>query len=242
VSDIHFSSREVEILVRLASKMGRGRTQPLLAASTLLTDCNELTSSRWALLSALRQRETATNKFTTKTIQAIPTMEPRVIELTEKLITRMISERGAEPSLAGNGHADGIWTTSESPNGAARVSVLLADWSIGPDGTRLMVSVHRTRGQHAFGAREIAIMKLIRLACSSFHELTDPELPRRHRQVLEGLERGLSEKQCAHELRLSRHTIHIYVKAIYRKFNVCSRAELLSFRFARSQEIKSPLV
>jgi len=234
MSDRQFSSREVETLVRLASKMGRGGNQPLLAAATLLTDCNELTTSRWAMLSVLRKSDTAINGFTTRTIQTIPTMEPRVIESTEKLIMRMISERGAGPSLAGIGQADGIWTTGEYPNGAPRVSALLANWSIGPDGTRLMVSVHRPRGQQAFGAREIALMKLIRLACSSFHDHIDPELPRRHRQVLEGLERGLSEKQCAHELRLSRHTIHIYVKAIYRKFNVCSRAELLSFRFTRS--------
>jgi DNA-binding CsgD family transcriptional regulator len=50
----------------------------------------------------------------------------------------------------------------------------------------------------------------------------------RYRRVLERLLGGDSEKQIAHALGLSRHTVHEYVKRIYRAFGVESRGELLS--------------
>jgi DNA-binding NarL/FixJ family response regulator len=61
--------------------------------------------------------------------------------------------------------------------------------------------------------------------------LTDPEgnrLPPRQQQVMDGLIRGLTERQLALRLGISRHTVHDYVKSIYARFGVCSRAELLS--------------
>jgi DNA-binding CsgD family transcriptional regulator len=46
--------------------------------------------------------------------------------------------------------------------------------------------------------------------------------------VLHGLLKGLSDKQIAVALGLSRHTVHVYVKHIHRRYRVNSRAELLS--------------
>jgi DNA-binding CsgD family transcriptional regulator len=51
---------------------------------------------------------------------------------------------------------------------------------------------------------------------------------RRQDQVLHGLLKGLSDKQIAATLGLSRHTVHVYVKHIHRRYRVSSRAELLS--------------
>ena len=56
--------------------------------------------------------------------------------------------------------------------------------------------------------------------------------PRMH-QTLERLLAGDSEKQIAARLGLSRHTVHVYVKTLYRRFEVCSRGELFA-RFIRS--------
>lgn len=53
-------------------------------------------------------------------------------------------------------------------------------------------------------------------------------LPPRLRQTLAGLLRGDSEKQVARSLEISPHTVHVYVKSLYRKFNVASRGELLA--------------
>jgi DNA-binding CsgD family transcriptional regulator len=50
----------------------------------------------------------------------------------------------------------------------------------------------------------------------------------RMEQTLRTLLSGDSEKQVAARLGLSHHTVHVYVKAIYRKYGVSSRGELLA--------------
>ena len=54
------------------------------------------------------------------------------------------------------------------------------------------------------------------------------ELSPRQRETLKLLLSGDSEKQIAGKLALSRHTVHVYVKGLYRHFGASSRAELLS--------------
>lgn len=61
--------------------------------------------------------------------------------------------------------------------------------------------------------------------------LDDKPVPPRQRQVLACLLHGDSAKQVARRLGLSVHTVNEYVKALYRRFNVQSRAELMA-RFA----------
>jgi DNA-binding CsgD family transcriptional regulator len=55
-----------------------------------------------------------------------------------------------------------------------------------------------------------------------------PKMAPRLRQTLDLLLIGDGEKQIAAKLKLSPHTIHDYVKMVYRQFGVCSRAELLA--------------
>jgi DNA-binding NarL/FixJ family response regulator len=54
------------------------------------------------------------------------------------------------------------------------------------------------------------------------------DLPPRMRETLDALLAGDSEKQIARKLQISPHTVHVYVKGLYRRFGVCSRGELLS--------------
>ncbi len=61
----------------------------------------------------------------------------------------------------------------------------------------------------------------------------------RERATLELLLTGASEKQVAATLGLSRHTVHGYVKAIYAKLGVKSRAELMSCALAAHAERQS---
>lgn len=58
--------------------------------------------------------------------------------------------------------------------------------------------------------------------------LTQPSLAPRLQQTLELLLAGDSEKQIARKLSISPHTVHAYVKSLYRTFNVSSRGELLA--------------
>jgi DNA-binding CsgD family transcriptional regulator len=55
-----------------------------------------------------------------------------------------------------------------------------------------------------------------------------PPLSRRERQTLELLLVGNAEKQIAAQLSISRHTVHVYVKSLYKRFGVNSRPELLA--------------
>jgi LuxR family maltose regulon positive regulatory protein len=54
------------------------------------------------------------------------------------------------------------------------------------------------------------------------------DLSPRQQQTLSRLLAGDSEKQIARRLDISRHTVHVYVKALYRQFKVSSRGELLA--------------
>ena len=59
-------------------------------------------------------------------------------------------------------------------------------------------------------------------------ELDTDGLSPRMEQTVRWLLGGDSEKQVAAKLRLSQHTVHVYVKALYRKYKVSSRGELLA--------------
>jgi DNA-binding CsgD family transcriptional regulator len=63
------------------------------------------------------------------------------------------------------------------------------------------------------------------------------DLPPRQRAVLKYLKEGRSEKQVAMELNLSHHTVHFYVKSIYKRFGVSSRSELLSLWLRRGSDV-----
>jgi DNA-binding CsgD family transcriptional regulator len=54
----------------------------------------------------------------------------------------------------------------------------------------------------------------------------------RMRQTLGFLLQGDSERQIALKLKISQHTVHVYVRQLYTRFDVNSRGELLA-RFIR---------
>jgi DNA-binding CsgD family transcriptional regulator len=96
--------------------------------------------------------------------------------------------------------------------------------------------VNRPWGDRPFTEEESALVHLFHEECSFVYASLDPPvappparaLSRREKQTLEALLSGASEKQIAAKLGLSPHTVHQYVKAIYRAFTVQSRAELLA--------------
>lgn len=102
--------------------------------------------------------------------------------------------------------------------------------------------VHRGVGTDPFTPRERRLLSLMHDQIASLvggplaagEEPGVRDLPRRPRQVLGYLLEGLSEKEIASELGLSKPTIHEHATRIYRHFNVTSRAELLSLFIGRS--------
>src|SRR4051812_31797923 len=92
---------------------------------------------------------------------------------------------------------------------------------------RLLADLCRLIGAHLDGATG----KLPISVSASFPtapHVKDDELSPRMRQTLNCLLAGDSEKQTAAKLGVSQHTVHVYVKQLYRKFNVNSRGELLA--------------
>lgn len=103
------------------------------------------------------------------------------------------------------------------------------------------IAVYRQVGRPEFSGRERRLIhffhgELGRLIGPVLVSVTDPrpdDLPPRLRQTLHFLLQGDSEKQIAARLGLSQSTTHEYVTALYRRFQVHSRAELMAYAMKR---------
>ena len=97
------------------------------------------------------------------------------------------------------------------------------------------IALHRERGEAPFSRRDRRIARLFMAELYRLHrrgELAardeEPSLPPRQQQVLERLMHGHSAKQIAAGLGLSQRTVEEYVRGLYEKFGVNSRAELMA--------------
>jgi DNA-binding CsgD family transcriptional regulator len=118
---------------------------------------------------------------------------------------------------------------------AARVDSFLYSICIPGDGGMRCISLHRAWGERAFSERERRLVDVFHRECAFLHaptsglrEVVLQGLAPRLGETLRALARGRSEKQVAADLGLSPHTVHDYVKALYRHFGVQSRGELLA--------------
>jgi DNA-binding CsgD family transcriptional regulator len=99
-----------------------------------------------------------------------------------------------------------------------------------------LLHLHRPRGDRDFSSRERALLEffhaeivpLVGRALVSAAEPNPTSLGRRLRQTLACLVEGDSEKQVAARLGVSQATAHQYVTALYRRFGVHSRGQLLA--------------
>ena len=98
------------------------------------------------------------------------------------------------------------------------------------------LGLHRAYGDEPFSATEHKLVRMFHVELGRLwrkdvlKKAGDPtsDLPPRLAQTLQELLTGLSEKEIAAKLDLSRHTIHNYVKALHQRFEVSSRGELLA--------------
>ena len=104
------------------------------------------------------------------------------------------------------------------------------------DGTYSGVSFHRRHGRPAFTAIERALVETLVQNVAWLHSApADAQksdifatLSPREREVMDLLLSGKSRKAVAQQLTLSTHTVADYLKQIYAKLDVNSRAELLA--------------
>jgi len=113
-----------------------------------------------------------------------------------------------------------------------------------PDGRHLRMGIQREIRDRPFTNREVQLVNVFHENLRQLYALPKPvgfnlsalpmpDLPPRLQPVLSQLLQGDGEKQIAVKLGLSRHTVHEYVKTIYKRLGVSSRGELLA-RFVPS--------
>jgi DNA-binding CsgD family transcriptional regulator len=94
------------------------------------------------------------------------------------------------------------------------------------------LALRRARGERPFSAEDASLLHLCSLEVEAFvgssAERAERAIPRRQRQTLNLLLEGASEKEIAYSLGVSTHTVHTYVKALYKTHGVRSRGELLA--------------
>jgi DNA-binding CsgD family transcriptional regulator len=134
--------------------------------------------------------------------------------------------------------SDADWYRSVSFNDYRRVvgvdQCVYSLYALPTSGTFSLMGLHRSIGDRPFSPREASLLHL-------FHEELGPligappadstdlaRLSPRLRETLYCLLEGDSEKQVANRLDVSVPTVHQYVMALYRKFGVNSRAELMA--------------
>lgn len=113
---------------------------------------------------------------------------------------------------------------------------LYAFYPFDRNGNAVGMGFTRPAGASRFTARERTLIELLNDGLGWFHhqlredatKKAQPELSPALRRTLQWLLKGRSEKQIAASCRISQHTIHDHVKEIYRRWEVSSRAELLS--------------
>ena len=113
---------------------------------------------------------------------------------------------------------------------------LTSIYQVSESGAISVISLHRALGEGEFSPRQQRLLSFFHgelgpLIGQSLASHADPgfdRLSRRLRETLACLLEGESEKHVASRLGLSQATIHQYVTALYRRFNVGSRAQLLA--------------
>ena len=108
-------------------------------------------------------------------------------------------------------------------------------FAVGPTAAHV-IEIHRSLGDRRFSKRDANLVEwldreigpMIGRQLSSACEMSISELPPRLQSVLQCLLDGDSERQAAIRLGLSAATVHEYVQAIYCRFGVNSRSQLMA--------------
>jgi DNA-binding CsgD family transcriptional regulator len=129
----------------------------------------------------------------------------------------------------------------------------------GPGGARWIrtLCVHRPLGEAPFGQRQSELLGIFIGEALTLLDRTDAgmraapgvvlappfdpaQLPPRLREVLSWALAGMSLKEIAARMHLSRHTVKDYIKDLYRRAGVSSRGELMARFVERPRETHGP--
>jgi DNA-binding CsgD family transcriptional regulator len=103
------------------------------------------------------------------------------------------------------------------------------------------LGLYREKGDPPFSEADVALVELFHVGCGRMlrdaaRPVDDPirvALPRRAREALDQLLKGLSNKEIAANMEISQFTVNQYTKLLYRHFDVSSRSSLIALHLAR---------
>jgi DNA-binding CsgD family transcriptional regulator len=158
----------------------------------------------------------------------------------------VIDSRGRKP--AGSGPNELVPVAPTTPLRGGK-NFILSQYPLAHLGAVDQLGLHRYALDNPFTQVEHKLVHLFHIELGrlwktdALRRAADPksDLPPRLAQTLEQLLKGDSEKQIAFELDLSQHTIHNYIKALHRRFDVSSRAELLSKALSEQADFRPKL-
>jgi DNA-binding CsgD family transcriptional regulator len=217
-----FSRSDVVSMFRLIDRLSDS-SRPGSKIQLLLHGVAAIVRADHAEISAWDRREP---NATTCLVRAV--FDPQKLHLPVATI------RASDEPLPGSGGDEDVrtWTVDGGPGWGGPGLLSVRASSARP---MTLLALRRLPGRRAFSSREAGLIDALN-RCNRFSEVVpDPPavschlpLSQRMTEVLEHLLRGHSEKEVASSLLISRHTVHVYVKSIYREFRVSSRSELLS--------------
>ncbi len=159
---------------------------------------------------------------------------------TTNPILARVATQGAQTFTRQDVIPDELWNKSALRNEVYRavdIGDMLVSTRTNARGGIGAFVLKRTRRERGFGDRERDLVSMLQSSCVWMSNRTtvvdSVRLSPRERETLEYLLTGAREKQIADSLEVSQHTVHQYVKSIYRKFGVTSRAELLALSSPR---------
>jgi DNA-binding CsgD family transcriptional regulator len=144
--------------------------------------------------------------------------------------------------------SDVVWHRSAAFNEYRRPAgvnhCLTSVWQVSHQGAITVICLHHAVGERDFSPGEVRLLEFFhgeigRLVGRQLVSATEPspeKLSPRLRQTLTCLVEGDSEKQVAARLGLSPTTVHEYVTALYRRFGVQSRGQLLAHVLRRDRQ------
>lgn len=141
-----------------------------------------------------------------------------VLQTPGEVVTRKLADAPCE------------WIKHELHRPASVDSSIISLRRIGGGLSRLLI-VKRAWGDRAFEDEDCETLDLFLSEHESLFappEAPTPHLSPRERETLDLLMMGLPEKLIAARMGVSRHTVHDYVKVVYRKHGVGSRPELMA--------------
>lgn len=153
-----------------------------------------------------------------------PAVSPAASLAAQTATWRQPIENGHTPP---NGHTDPA-APDQPPDGELLCSIRPLDAS-----RFSCLTLHRPRPAACFTGRDLAFVELVHHTCPLIggHRVEPedaPTIPPRRREVLDFLCDGHSEKEISSNMGITPGTVHCYVKALYKQFQVTNRGELLS--------------